>query len=88
LYYLYVRTAISHSIREQLHLYAKSLLLIGHTFDGSPIIDDELRDAFLPSLDNGYRIKKKGWEMMGPSLMTLRQGEVDRLEREMDRDAR
>ncbi|CAG8746507.1 424_t:CDS:2, partial [Cetraspora pellucida] len=42
------KTAIAHSIREQIQIYVKSLILVGHPFDGSPIQDDDLRQNFLP----------------------------------------
>ncbi|KAF5337631.1 hypothetical protein D9757_014620 [Collybiopsis confluens] len=48
------RTAISHSIREQVQAYQKSLFLVGRPFDGS-IRDEDLRSSFLPSLTEGAR---------------------------------
>ncbi len=41
------KTAIAHSIREQVSVHVKSLAMTGHTFDGRPIADEELRGAFL-----------------------------------------
>lgn len=49
------RTAIAHSIREQVQVYEKSLYLIGHTADGSKIQDEELRLAFLPPIYSARR---------------------------------
>ncbi|RKP03080.1 hypothetical protein CXG81DRAFT_4663, partial [Caulochytrium protostelioides] len=43
-------TAIAHAIREQLHMYAKSLLLLDHRFDGAPFDHEELAACFLPPL--------------------------------------
>ncbi|KAI4527754.1 SNF5-domain-containing protein, partial [Schizophyllum commune Loenen D] len=49
------KTAIAHSIREQVFAYKKSLYLVGHTSDASNVQDEELRQAFLPSLTSGAR---------------------------------
>ncbi|CAO3584377.1 unnamed protein product [Absidia cylindrospora] len=40
------RTAIAHSVRERIHVYTKSLLLVGHEFNG-PVVDDDLKHSFL-----------------------------------------
>ncbi|KAG8815945.1 SWI/SNF chromatin-remodeling complex subunit, partial [Serendipita sp. 399] len=48
-------TAIAHSIREQVQTYEKSLFLVGHPMDGSTIQDEDLRLAFLPSLNTCIR---------------------------------
>ena len=42
-------TAIAHSIREQTQLFTRSLHGIGHPFDGRPVEDPDLVNAFLPS---------------------------------------
>ncbi|KAG8826158.1 SWI/SNF chromatin-remodeling complex subunit, partial [Serendipita sp. 401] len=49
------QTAIAHSIREQVQVYEKSLFLVGHPMDGSTIQDEDLRLAFLPSLNSCVR---------------------------------
>ena len=49
------RTAIAHSIREQVQIYQKSLFLVGHPSDGSAVQDDDLRMSLLPSLTTGAR---------------------------------
>lgn len=49
------KTAIVHSIREQVQVYEKSLFLVGHPMDGSTIQDEDLRLAFLPSLNSCIR---------------------------------
>ena len=41
-------TAIAHSIREQVHMYHKSLNMVGYQFDGSTVEDDEIRSRLLP----------------------------------------
>lgn len=49
------KTAIAHSIREQVQVYEKSLYLVGHPMDGTTIQDEDLRLAFLPSLASCIR---------------------------------
>lgn len=49
------KTAIAHNIREQVQVYEKSLFLVGHPMDGSTILDEDLRLAFLPSLASCIR---------------------------------
>lgn len=43
-------TAVAHMIREQMWLYLKCLKIIGYPFDGSPILDEEFGQHFLPIL--------------------------------------
>ena len=40
-------TAIAHSIREQAQHFTKSLLLVGHTFDGRSVEDEDIRQGAL-----------------------------------------
>ncbi|CAG8538666.1 10718_t:CDS:10 [Acaulospora morrowiae] len=49
------KTAIAHSIREQIQIYVKSLILVGHQFDGSQVQDDDLRQSLLPPVTNIIR---------------------------------
>lgn len=42
-------TAIAHCIREQSQLFTKSLYTIGHPFDGRPVEDSDLVNAFMPT---------------------------------------
>jgi len=79
------RTAIAHSIREQVQTYQKSLFLVGHPSDGTPIQDEELKQAFLPSLTSAARPVSEV-VMFTPVLNYLSDGELERTEKERDKD--
>ncbi|TFK19245.1 SNF5-domain-containing protein [Coprinopsis marcescibilis] len=79
------KTSIAHSIREQVQTYQKSLFLVGHINDGSFIQDDELRQSFLPSLVSGARAPGEVSQFT-PTLNYLSDGEIDRTEKERDKD--
>ncbi|PWN50706.1 SNF5-domain-containing protein [Violaceomyces palustris] len=83
------RTAIAHSIREQVHVHVKSLAMTGHAFDGRPIADDELRNAFLPLVGKDNISRGEGEaDAFTPRLLQLTESEIERLDRERERDAR
>lgn len=79
------KTAIAHSIREQVQAYQKSLFLVGHPSDGTPIQDEELRSAFLPTLTAGARSLDQV-QLYTPLLNYLSDGEIERSEREREKD--
>ncbi|KAJ3937206.1 MAG: hypothetical protein NXY57DRAFT_736111 [Lentinula lateritia] len=79
------RSAIAHSIREQVQTYHKSLFLVGRPSDGSYIQDEELRSAFLPSLAEGARSMDQV-QFFTPLLNYLSDGEIERNEKERDKD--
>ncbi|KDR74964.1 hypothetical protein GALMADRAFT_249934 [Galerina marginata CBS 339.88] len=79
------KTAIAHSIREQVQTYQKSLFLVGHPSDGTPILDDELKQAFLPPLTAGARPVSEV-QSFTPLLNYLSDGELERTEKERDKD--
>uniref|UniRef100_V5EZJ4 SNF5-domain-containing protein n=2 Tax=Kalmanozyma brasiliensis (strain GHG001) TaxID=1365824 RepID=V5EZJ4_KALBG len=83
------KTAIAHSIREQVSVHVKSLAMTGHTFDGRPIADEELRAAFLGpvSKSNLSRGEIESYHFT-PRLLQLTEAEIDRLDREREREAR
>ena len=82
---VHIRTAIAHSIREQVQTYQKSLFLIGHPSDGSMVQDEELKLSFLPSLTSGARPVAEV-QMFTPLLNYLSDGELERTEKERDKD--
>ncbi|TPX49757.1 hypothetical protein SeMB42_g00366 [Synchytrium endobioticum] len=82
------RTAIAHSIREQIQVLAKALSLIGHNFDSSPIQDDDLASCFLPPLNHARRDDSESWSAFGPSLMELRDVDLERLDKDYERETR
>lgn len=79
------RTAIAHSIREQTQTYQKSLFTIGHPSDGTTIQDEELRLSFLPSLHAATRPPDQVGSFM-PLLNYLSDGEIERTEREREKE--
>lgn len=98
-------TAISHSIREQVQLFHKALFLVGYSFDGSIVHEDEIRSHILPQLristggrrdgmgtlsDEFYSILRNPSSVADntPTLIKLTQLELDRLDKEMEREAR
>lgn len=89
-------TCISHSIREQAQLFHRALLFVGYSFDGSPINEDEIRGHLLPSLkidsngDDFYLILRNPNAVAdySPALLKLTQLEIERLDKEIEREAR
>ncbi|KAF8062306.1 hypothetical protein FPV67DRAFT_266178 [Lyophyllum atratum] len=79
------KTAIAHSIREQVQTYQKSLFLVGHPSDGSVIQDDDLRLSFLPSLSSATRSLDQV-QLYTPLLNYLSDGEIERNEKDRDKD--
>lgn len=82
-----IRTAIAHSIREQAHNYIKSLILVGYEFNGSAILDDDLRHSFLPSFKTITR-DLEAVDRFTPAIMELTDAEIDKIERDRMREAR
>ncbi|CCC67044.1 hypothetical protein NCAS_0A04860 [Naumovozyma castellii] len=82
-------TAISHSIREQVHMYHKSLAILGYNFDGSPITDDDIRSRMLPvvTVDDIYR-PAADTKIFTPTLIQISSAELERLDKDKDRDTR
>lgn len=82
---MFSRTAIAHSIREQVQMYQKSLFLVGHPSDGSAVQDEDLRLSFLPSLSSGARsIDQVG--SFTPLLNYLSDGDMERNEKEREKE--
>ncbi|WAR51880.1 hypothetical protein PtB15_1B316 [Puccinia triticina] len=79
------KTAIAHSIREQIETYVKSLALVEHT-NGYPVPNDELRYAFLQRVTDPIRTGQV--DDFTPFLNLLNAEELDRQEKEHDREAR
>jgi hypothetical protein len=64
--------------------YTKSLWILEHPFDDSYIDDDELSSSFLPTVTQGTRF---GFTV-GPVLLSGREAEVEKTEKDRERDAR
>ena len=60
---------------------------MGHPFDGSPIQDDDLRQSFLPPVTNIIR-KEDTVDQHTPILVELTEAEIDKIEKDRERDAR
>ncbi|ORX50485.1 SNF5-domain-containing protein [Hesseltinella vesiculosa] len=80
------KTAIAHSIREQVHVYTKSLLVVGHEFDG-PVVDDDLKHSFLPPVQSVVR-ETSALELFTPAIMELSDAELLKNEKDRLREAR
>lgn len=81
-------TAIAHSIREQSQMYTKSLYLTNHCFDGRPVEDPELRDAFLPAPLHGVFRPMQQLKDWMPYMYEMSEAEVERVEMAMMREHR
>lgn len=68
-----------------MHAYQKSLFLVGHPSDGSAIQDEELRLSLLPTLTSGARSIDQ-IQTFTPLLNYLSDGEIERSEREREKD--
>lgn len=79
------RTAIAHSIREQVQIYQKSLFLVGHPSDGSAVLDDDLRMSLLPSLVSGARSMEQV-EAFTPILQYLSESEIEKNEKDREKE--
>lgn len=82
-------TAIAHSIREQVHMYHKSLAVVGYQFDGSVVEDDDVRNRLLPiiTLDEVLR-NTSDTKVFTPNLLKVSNAELERLDKDKDRDTR
>ncbi|GAA5823629.1 hypothetical protein JCM3770_000703 [Rhodotorula araucariae] len=79
------RTAIAHSIREQVEFYTRSLCILGYT-RGATITEDDLRRDFLPPVGDTFRTDTA--DEFTPLLNQLTADEVERFDREHEREIR
>ncbi|KAH3900151.1 uncharacterized protein SCODWIG_03062 [Saccharomycodes ludwigii] len=82
-------TEISHSIREQVQMYHKALFLTGYKFNGNVVEDDEIRSRLQPfvTLDSVLR-PVNDIKIFTPNLLQITAAELDRLDKDKDRDTR
>lgn len=80
-------TAIAHAIREQQQVYTKSLFLVGHSFDGTQVDDEDIRREFCAPLGEFLRAKSHLKEF-SPALFEIGEAELDRQDRDRDRESR
>ncbi|KAL6605747.1 SNF5-domain-containing protein, partial [Neocallimastix californiae] len=83
------KTAIAHSIREQIQAHVKSLYLSGYQFDGGPIKDDEVAQSFLLPLNEETIIRNDKIVLdFAPDIYSLNEDDIERLERDYERESR
>lgn len=80
------KTAIAHDIREQSQAYVRSLILVGHPFDGTPVLDDDLRLAFLPPVGSVVRSEDVANSSFTPMFEKLDPGMIERREKEREKE--
>lgn len=80
-------TAIAHAIREQQQVYTKSLFLVGHSFDGTQVDDEDIRREFCAPVGEFLRAKSHLKEF-SPALFEIGEAELDRQDRDRDRESR
>ncbi|CAO0799994.1 unnamed protein product [Mucor circinelloides] len=81
------KTAIAHSIREQVYVFIKSLLLTGYEFGDGPVENEDLKRSFLPAIRNvirDYRLV----ERFTPSLIEATDAEIAKIEKDRTRESR
>lgn len=79
------RTAIAHCIREQTQVHLKSLFVVGHPMDGTPILEEDVRQAFLPAVDTVARSFEQT-AAFTPIIDYLSDGEIERAEKEREKE--
>ncbi|KIO33189.1 hypothetical protein M407DRAFT_52328, partial [Tulasnella calospora MUT 4182] len=79
------KSAIAHDIREQVNMYQRALVAIGHNFDGGTIFDDDLRQAILPPVSIAGRTADQAANCM-PILNNLSEGEMESNEKEREKE--
>lgn len=81
------RTAIAHSIREQIQCISKSLLIANHNFSRDIIPTEELSAVFLAPLRSVMRFGKD-LDSFGPIISQASAVDIEKLEKDLDRESR
>lgn len=81
------RTAIAHSIREQIQAVSKSLLIANHNFTNDTIHDDQLAQLFLPPLRETKRYGKQ-YDDFGPNISQASVLDIEKMEKDLERESR
>lgn len=93
-------TAIAFSIREQSQMYYKALALVGYSFDGSHIREDEIKSHMAPPLrisnpeisqHDDFISTLRTPSLLAdfsPSINRISQAEIEKIEKELERDSR
>ena len=81
-------TAIAHDIREQCQLFTRSLYIVGHSFDGRPVGDQDLQAGMMPSpMPSAFRPYQAAKEF-SPYLYELNEADLERTELSLSREER
>ncbi|KAJ3313557.1 SWI/SNF chromatin-remodeling complex subunit [Boothiomyces sp. JEL0838] len=80
-------TCIAHSIREQVHAAARSLLIANHDFLTPGITDEQLAATFLPQLQAVKRTLKE-YNEFGPYVSKPSAQEIEKMEKDLERENR
>ncbi|RCH91486.1 SWI/SNF chromatin-remodeling complex subunit, partial [Rhizopus stolonifer] len=81
------KTAIAHSIREQVHVYLKSLLLTGYEFGDEFVKNDDLKQSFLPTVNSVIR-DIQSMEHFTPTLLEMTDTDISKIEKIRTRESR
>jgi SWI/SNF-related matrix-associated actin-dependent regulator of chromatin subfamily B protein 1 len=84
------RTAIAHDIHEQSLVHRRSLILLGHTPNSRIPIDDELRSAFLPPLNEFTVVRREETAMSSftPIFSNFTEEDIQAIEKERERESK
>jgi hypothetical protein len=81
-------SAISHSIREQVQVFASALLLLDYKFDGSRVTDEELGSLVMPPLEYANLLRPMSdMNKYGPKYV-LASSVSDKIAKDAQRDRR
>ncbi|KAK4684761.1 SWI/SNF-related matrix-associated actin-dependent regulator of chromatin subfamily B member 1, partial [Tremellales sp. Uapishka_1] len=81
-------TALAHDIHEQILVHKRSLFLVGHTFGAGIILDDDVRQAFLPAVTVALRKEDVAMSSFTPIFNTLTEADIERLEKEREKESK
>ncbi|KAI8902395.1 hypothetical protein BC833DRAFT_573371 [Globomyces pollinis-pini] len=82
------KTAIAHSIREQIHSAKKSLLVANHDFGTGQIKDENVAAMFLPPLGSTVKRTAKEINEFGPFFSVASATEIEKMEKDLERETR
>lgn len=81
-------TAIAHSIREQCQLFTRSLYILGHSFNGQLVTDEDLKSGLSPSpMPSAFRTNQAAKEF-APYFYELNDAELEKTELSLSREER
>ena len=71
-------------------MHQRSLFLVGHTPGSGVVLDDDVRSAFLPSLSEGFVLRKEEIAMANftPIFATFTEEDIAHVEKEREKDSK